>query len=544
MPIEQTMLMKREDIKNRFVSMKEACIWASEFLGRSVTIHNIQYLTQYAKITKHFGSLIDLGELKNYYEDNIIRKQDNWKSSLGNDVDWGLSFSHLRESDTTKHVHRLHPYKGKFIPQLVEYFLDEHINTHKKEIFFKSGDTVLDPFAGSGTTLIQSCELGLNSIGIDISEFNCLISKVKSENYNFDTLAKELLFALNKVESFSMENFDNQYELELKEKLSVFNNEYFPSVEFKKKVITNKINERNYASKKLNLFVEKNRKLLKKDGIRLIAKLQNERIMSGFLAEWFSTRVKQELFYYLSLIGYVKDEKIKDVMRLILSRTARSCRATTHSDLATLKEPQIGPYYCNKHQKLCIPINNIIKHLRGNTYDTIRRLRTFSGLKRITCATILNGDSRTIDIFEAIKMENPLFYNSLIKKKIDGVFTSPPYVGQIDYHEQHAYAYELLNINRKDGFEIGPLSAGKGEKAKNSYVEGISQVFRNVSRFLKDDANLFIVANDKYNLYPIIAEKSGFKIVNQFKRPVLNRTERDRHPYAEIIFHMKKINSL
>ena len=170
MPIEQTMLMKREDIKNRFVSMKEACIWASEFLGRSVTIHNIQYLTQYAKITKHFGSLIDLGELKNYYEDNIIRKQDNWKSSLGNDVDWGLSFSHLRESDTTKHVHRLHPYKGKFIPQLVEYFLDEHINTHKKEIFFKSGDTVLDPFAGSGTTLIQSCELGLNSIGIDISD--------------------------------------------------------------------------------------------------------------------------------------------------------------------------------------------------------------------------------------------------------------------------------------------------------------------------------------------------------------------------------------
>ena len=47
------------------------------------------------------------------------------------------------------------------------------------------------------------------------------------------------------------------------------------------------------------------------------------------------------------------------------------------------------------------------------------------------------------------------------------------------------------------------------------------------------------MANDKFNLYPEIAEKSGMKIVNQFKRPVLNRTERDRNPYSEIIFHFK-----
>ena len=62
-----------------------------------------------------------------------------------------------------------------------------------------------------------------------------------------------------------------------------------------------------------------------------------------------------------------------------------------------------------------------------------------------------------------------------------------------------------------------------------------------MKKFLKDDANIFIVANDKYNLYPIIAEKSSLKIINHFKRPVLNRTERDRNPYAETIFHMKQI---
>ena len=40
---------------------------------------------------------------------------------------------------------------------------------------------------------------------------------------------------------------------------------------------------------------------------------------------------------------------------------------------------------------------------------------------------------------------------------------------------------------------------------------------------------------------PDIAEKSGMKIVNTFKRPVLNRTERDKGAYAEIIFHMKEV---
>jgi len=50
-----------------------------------------------------------------------------------------LSFDHLREVDTTKHVHRLHPYKGKFIPQLVQYFIDNHTDD---SIFKKASKNV------------------------------------------------------------------------------------------------------------------------------------------------------------------------------------------------------------------------------------------------------------------------------------------------------------------------------------------------------------------------------------------------------------------
>ena len=454
----------------------------------------------------------------------------------------GLSFSNLRESDTTKHVHRLHPYKGKFIPQLVEYFLDSHLNTFKKEIFFKSGDIILDPFMGSGTTLVQSSELGLNSIGIDISDFNCLISKVKIGKHSLLILDKKARDVCFKTREFSQEVFDDSFDEQLKEKLNEFNKKYFPNPEFKKNVFKGTIsNEEKYGEEKLKLFLKENTEFFEKNGTKDKSGLLNEKEMNSFLNKWFSKRVRQELFYYIKLLKQIDDENLKNVLRIVLSRTARSCRATTHSDLATLTEPQIGPYYCRKHKKLCTPINSIIKHLIRYTYDTIARLNEFSKIKKNVFSEVIHGDSRETNILQEIKKQNPEFAKLLANKKIDGIFTSPPYVGQIDYHEQHAYAYELFNIQRKDDKEIGPLFNGQGQKAKDEYVEGISKVFINISKFVKNNGDFFVVANDKYNLYPLIAEKSGLKIIEQFKRPVLNRTERDRQPYAEIIFHMRKV---
>ena len=480
-------------------------------------------------------------ELKSYYDKKIINKQEKWKKKLGNDLNWALSFDDLREYERTKHVHRLHPYKGKFIPQLVEYFLDNHIDIYKTEVFFKKGDVVLDPFMGSGTTLIQASEIGINSIGIDISEFNCLISKVKIEEQDIPKLQKTVDLALLKTKKFSKKTFNDHFDKELKDRISNFNKKYFPNPKYKHDLMAGKIKENEYAKEKLNQFLSENEEFLKNNGTLDKKNLFKEDDMSSFLTKWFSKRIKQELFYYLKTIEEIEDEKTKNIMRVILSRTARSCRATTHSDLATLKKPQFGPYYCRKHRKICTPVNTIIKHLEKNTYDTVERLIEYSKLKKNINHAIIHGDSRIINIFDEVKSKNLDLYNILKNSKIDGVFTSPPYVGQIDYHEQHAYAYELFEIPRKDEKEIGPLFKGQGKKAREEYVGGISKVLQNISRFVKDDGNFFIVANDKYNLYPKIAEKSELSIVNRFKRPVLNRTEKSRHPYAEIIFHMKKL---
>src|SRR5260221_2862032 len=110
------------------------------------------------------------------------------------DVDLELSWSEqaLPEHVRTKHVHRLHPYHGKFIPQLVEVLLDR---------YFTRGAHVLDPFAGSGTTLVQALESGLDATGVELAAFNCLLIRVKTAQYDLDALREEILDVVERLDA-------------------------------------------------------------------------------------------------------------------------------------------------------------------------------------------------------------------------------------------------------------------------------------------------------------------------------------------------------
>ncbi len=115
--------------------------------------------------------------------------QEQLYSGLDLDLSW--SERDLPERERTKHVHRLHPYLGKYIPQLVEELFRRHVPARGR---------VLDPFAGSGTTLVQALETGLDSAGVDIAAFNCLLMRVKTGAHNPFVLEHELRDALARFE--------------------------------------------------------------------------------------------------------------------------------------------------------------------------------------------------------------------------------------------------------------------------------------------------------------------------------------------------------
>ncbi|MCC6011831.1 hypothetical protein LM594_02475 [Candidatus Caldipriscus sp.] len=101
-------------------------------------------------------------------------------------------------------THWIYPYKGKFHPQMIRALLNI--------IGLKSGDIVLDPFIGSGTTAIEAQLLGINCIGIDISPLCVLQSKVKTESiYAFKEIVnmKAEILKHTKINLFNDKTIDS-----------------------------------------------------------------------------------------------------------------------------------------------------------------------------------------------------------------------------------------------------------------------------------------------------------------------------------------------
>ncbi len=265
-------------------------------------------------------------------------------------LDLELSWSErdLPEHVRTKHVHRLHPYHGKFIPQLVEVLLDRYL---------PAGGHVLDPFAGSGTTLVQALESGLDATGVELAAFNCLLMRVKTAHYDVEALGAELRDVCARVDS-----------------------------------------------------------------------LPSRKRTSGYVRRWYEPQAAAELLAFRELIGEYEHQ---DLLRIVLSRAARSARRAAHFDLEAPREPQVGEYWCHKHRRTCRPVASAAGFLRRYTLDTLARIEAFAAVRDETReARVIHGDACEVEYAETF----------------DGIVTSPPYPGLIDYHEQHRYAYELLGL--------------------------------------------------------------------------------------------------
>jgi DNA modification methylase len=346
---------------------------------------------------------------------------------LYREIDLELSWSEeeLPERERTKHVHRLHPYLGKFVPQLAEAFLGR---------FASPGDVVWDPFAGSGTTLVEANAFGAQAYGCDISAFNCLLMRAKTAEYEPASLLADVV----------------------------------------------RLSSREKPCKRP--------------------------AGSAYLKRWYARRAVAELLAFRDLIT---GTAYPELWQVVLSRSARSARLARHDDLDFPAEPAPKEYFCHKHLRVCRPVGEAEKFLHRYVRDAVQRVQEFADVRSSEPVTVIHGDARTL---------NP-------PQPCDLVFTSPPYPGLIDYHEQHAYAYELLGLERRDTEEIG-----RGVKG---YCEDVAAVLTRARSALRPGGRIVIVVNDRRGLYDGILAAAGLRLEDRIVRHVNRRTGRRRGEFYE-----------
>lgn len=125
-----------------------------------------------------------LNNKSNELNKRILKKSSYFKSVGKNFTDYFQIIQKNRTRSVNQYLtHWIYPYKGKFHPQMIRALLNI--------IGLKEGDTVFEPFSGSGTTALEAQLLGINFIGIDISPLCVLQGKVKTKSvYAIDEIIK------------------------------------------------------------------------------------------------------------------------------------------------------------------------------------------------------------------------------------------------------------------------------------------------------------------------------------------------------------------
>lgn len=103
--------------------------------------------------------------------------------------------------DVNTYTHGFHKYPAKFIPHIPKWAIGKYLNGNKDK-------NILDPFCGSGTTLVEGVLAGYNVIGVDVDPLSVMISKVKTTRVDETELKKISKWLIKEVKANQKGTFE------------------------------------------------------------------------------------------------------------------------------------------------------------------------------------------------------------------------------------------------------------------------------------------------------------------------------------------------
>ena len=116
----------------------------------------------------------------------------------------------FKEANTKEFTHCYHTYPAMMIPQIARTLIEEYKPKGRL-------DLILDPYMGSGTTLVEASLAGINSIGTDLNPLARLMGKVKTTLYNNESILKQfreiqaelIFYTKDKVKEHNFDRISN-----------------------------------------------------------------------------------------------------------------------------------------------------------------------------------------------------------------------------------------------------------------------------------------------------------------------------------------------
>lgn len=141
--------------------------------------------------------------------ETVLEQPSNFGCSAHNDrrnsiqdkleaVDW--SFQDRAKAHA---IESIHPYPAKFIGDIPRAIIET--------LPIPKGTGILDPFSGSGTSLIEAQRAGIVSVGIDLNPIACLISRVKTQPVipGFIEIVEEIVVRARNIQSLPASDIPN-----------------------------------------------------------------------------------------------------------------------------------------------------------------------------------------------------------------------------------------------------------------------------------------------------------------------------------------------
>ena len=395
---------------------------------------------------------------------------------------------------------RIHCYAAGFGNSLARDLIRQYGTT---------GGTVLDPFVGSGTTIIEALSAGQKAIGIDVDPVACLIARVQTRKYDTTWLSDLLIRTLADLDSLE----------------------------------ASLIQARLDDGKMLPGF------LFSVDS--LTAVIPNDPKIDF----WFSPTHRATLATLVAYLKTLNDERTRDIFAVSISSAIVRKWPNTLSlamDIDHSRPHRAEPEITE------IP----------EQFDLFRRVFRTTMRVLMDLAERSTSWPNESSMIEGKSEEEML---SMDAESVDLILTSPPYVNAIDYPRSHKFSEWWLSPKERNCirsnylglrsvgrdydliesfYEIAPTTTGKLDwlreekyKPKSSkvyrYVNDMEGVFAGCSHVLRKGGSLaFVLANNRVDgrVIPIVdiveemLRRRCFKQVSSKSRQI--ERSRRRYPFG------------